>query len=108
MNTTASFPPVDDIILRISQVEWRKHWRNFVLIVATVCAICVAVSAYIARHLRFWYQSGGKNDLLLFTLKLRKICGVCYTWALNVVYPEIIELYQDAVTVAKVAQGHLR
>lgn len=104
---TPSFPPVDDFIARISQVEWRKQWRHFILIVATICAICVAVVSYIARHLRVWYHSGGKNDCVLFTRKLRKILRLCYHWVVNFIIPEIIKFCDTCVTVWKVAQGGL-
>ena len=108
MNTTASFPPVDDFIARLSQVEWRKLWNNSVLIVATICAVCVALGSYFGGRLRSWYESGGKDDCVLFALKCRTIARVCYHWIADCFIPQVIELYQDAVTVAKVAQGHLR
>jgi formyltetrahydrofolate synthetase len=58
---TQSFPPADAFLEQVSQIEYKKHLQQFVMFIATVVAVVVAVSQFIYTKAAQWYQSGGKE-----------------------------------------------
>ena len=64
--TTASFPPVDDALKFLEDVNYKKLFTQIVIVVATVCAIIVGVIKYAMFMIRYWYEDGGKQKLVNF------------------------------------------
>jgi hypothetical protein len=63
-----SFPPADAIISIIRQTDWRKVAHRLIMLMATVCAIAVALSLFTYRHARrFWVEHGDEITLQALT-----------------------------------------
>lgn len=64
--TTVSFPPVDDALEFLDNVNYKKLFLQVVTFVATVCAIVVGVVKYATFMIQYWYADGGKQNLVNF------------------------------------------
>jgi len=61
---SANFPPVDDAIKFLSNVDYKKLISQVVTFIATVCAIVVGVVSYISFSVQYWYEDGGKQKIV--------------------------------------------
>jgi hypothetical protein len=49
---TASFPPVDDLIINLSKIEYKKHFNTYMDLVVNVCAFVAVISTLIWEKLQ--------------------------------------------------------
>ena len=59
-----SFPPADDLISVISEIDYNKLIRQFVMLTATVAAIIVGTTVWFYNRARQWYNNGGKEQII--------------------------------------------
>ena len=90
-----SFPPADDLISKLSEVDYQKHLRNFINVVI-ICVACVAavVSAVVQRSAR-WYRNGGEIRLRKAYQTGVKCVQDCYLWVRCILYPEVLNFIEE-------------
>jgi hypothetical protein len=59
-----SFPPADDLISVISEIDYNKLIRQFVMLTATAVAIIVGTTVWFYNRVRQWYNNGGKEQVI--------------------------------------------
>lgn len=59
-----SFPPADDLISVVSEIDYNKLFNQFVMLTATALAIIVGTTVWFYNRVRQWYQAGGKEQVL--------------------------------------------
>ena len=59
-----SFPPADDLISVVSEIDYNKLFNQFVMLTATALAIIVGTTVWFYNRARQWYQAGGKEQVL--------------------------------------------
>ena len=59
-----SFPPADDLISVVSEIDYNKLFNQFVILTATALAIIVGTTVWFYNRARQWYQAGGKEQVL--------------------------------------------
>lgn len=107
--STPSFPPADDLLAYLKQVDYQKHLRNFInVVIICVCYLAAVVSAVVQRSAR-WYRNGGKIRIRKAYQTGVKLLQDCYLWVRCVLYPEMLifadevkqtyRAWQDLVTV---------
>ena len=52
MNLTKSFPPADDLLVQLQEVDYKKLLNDYMDVVVTVCAIVAAVCVVIWERLQ--------------------------------------------------------
>jgi hypothetical protein len=93
--TTTSFPPVDDLISKLAEVDYHKHIRNFINVVIIVAATVAAVATVLVQRIAQWYQQGGKDDLRQAYEKVANVCSICYLWVRCEGYPGMMQFFQE-------------
>lgn len=63
MELTKSFPPIDDLIDFLAGINYRKHFDQLIIFIATAIAAIVAVSKFIYNRISQWYLNGGKEQI---------------------------------------------
>jgi len=62
MNATSTykaFPPVDDFVAFVASVDWKKVYNNFIIITATIAAVCVVLATRLLNAIvTFWEVNG--------------------------------------------------
>jgi hypothetical protein len=66
MNSTIGFPPADDLMDYLTEVDYNKLFNQFVTFCATVAAIVVGVVSYVSFSIEYWYGNGGRENLINF------------------------------------------
>ena len=89
-----SFPPADAFLEQVSQIEYKKHAQQFLMFIATVVAVVVAVSQFVYTKAAQWYRSGGKEQLLNVYQQSLKFSVRVYTWTLQEFVPMMQKMYQ--------------
>ena len=92
MKMTKSFPPADDLIAYLKQVDYVKHYNNFMDAVVVFC-VYVAVIATVIRNK--WQENDCTERLQLFALKVADYVKIAYAWIVNVFIPECKSFYSD-------------
>lgn len=93
--TTASFPPVDDLINNLSQIEYKKHFHNLIDVFIIVTATVAAVVSFIYTKTTQWYQEGGKDLIREKYQKIKDFLVICYLWIRCEGYPELMKFVDD-------------
>jgi hypothetical protein len=71
---TPSFPPIDCLLGYFSKVDYKKVAHRTLMVVATVCAIIMAISAFTYRKSRaFWEEHGDEIMVQLKTFTEKAI-----------------------------------
>jgi hypothetical protein len=91
---TQSFPPADAFLEQVFQIEYKKHLQQFVIFIATVVAVVVAVSQFVYTKAAQWYRNGGKEQLLHVYQQSLKFSVQVYTWTLQEFVPMMQKMYQ--------------
>lgn len=90
---TASFPPVDDLIINLSKIEYKKHLNQLIHVAAFIAAVCVGIVSFIWKNLAQWYKEGGKDDLQKAYNNAQQICSICILWIRVEGYPFAVKSY---------------
>jgi len=93
--TTTSFPPVDDLISKLSEIDYHKHLRNVTNAAIITAAIVAAVATVMVQRIAQWYHEGGKDRIQETYTKVKNFCGICYLWVRCEGYPELLKLRDD-------------
>lgn len=88
MKLTKSFPPVDALL----EIDYRKHYNNFMDFVVIVCATVAAIATVLYNH---WQKHSCTERLQLFVINVIEGAKTFYDWTQNVFVPECISLYHD-------------
>lgn len=92
MQLTQSFPPADAAVEYLKNVDYKKHWNNFV----TLILFIVAVSYVLAQKICQWWQNGGSESTIQLLHKTQNFLQVCYTWIVTKAFPWVKETYKKA------------
>lgn len=92
---TYSFPPLDDLIHILSQIEYKKHFQTFINACIFAAAFIVAIVTIIVQRCTQWYANGGKNDLQKVYKNVQQICSICILWVRIEGYPFAVKFYQN-------------
>lgn len=90
-----AFPPVDDLIDTLSQIEYKKHLRNFINVSIIIVAFVAAVTTALVQRFARWYQQGGKEYLWETYQKVKDVCIHCYLWVRCEGYPGMMQFIQE-------------
>ncbi len=96
MELTKSFPPADALIETLQEIDYRKHYNNFMDVVVTVCAFIAAVATVIRDK---WQQYDCTERLQLFVLRVIELAKTFYAWVMNVFVPNVKPFYDDCRSV---------
>ena len=99
MNLTKSFPPTDDLIAYLAEIDYKKHLNNFMDVVVTVCAIVAAIATVIAQK---WQQYDCTERLQLFVLRSIELAKTFYAWVTTVFVPFVKSFYDDCRSIYNV------
>lgn len=96
MELTKSFPPADDLLNQLREIDYRKHYNQFMDAVVVACAFVAAVATVIRDN---WVKYDCTERLQLFVLRVIELAKSFYAWVMNVFVPECKSLYQDVLKV---------
>lgn len=103
---TQSFPPADDLISKLQEIDYKKHLNKFMDRVEIFCIFMVAIAIIIRDK---WVQHHCTERLQIFAIQVIEGLKVFYAWMQNVFIPECKSFYDDCrsfynlVTVVKVS-----
>ena len=93
--STPSFPPADDFLAYLKQVDYQKHFRNFInVVIICVCYLAAVVSTVVQRSAR-WYRNGGEIRIRKADQTCVKLVQDLYLWVRCVFYPEVLILWSE-------------
>jgi hypothetical protein len=92
---TPSFPPIDDLISKLSEIDYHKHTRNFINVCIILAAYVAAIVSIICTRVAQWYQQGGKDDLRKAYINGKDFAVDCYIWVACEGYPQVVKFAQD-------------
>lgn len=92
---TPSFPPIDDLISKLSEIDYHKHFRNFINVCIILAATFAAVVSAVVQRIARWYRNGGKEYLWQAYQTSKNICVDCYIWVRCEGYPELLKFIQE-------------
>lgn len=93
--TTASFPPIDDLISKLYEIDYQKHLRNFINAAIVFAAIVAAVATVLVQRISQWYKKGGKDYIQETYTKIKNFFDICYIWIRCEGYPELVKFCDD-------------
>ena len=96
MQLTKSFPPTDDLFAYLQQIDYKKHYNNFMDAVVVFCAFVAAVATVIRDK---WQQYDCTERLQLFVLRVIELAKTFYAWVMNVFVPNVKSFYDDCRSV---------
>lgn len=96
MEFTKSFPPADDLFTQLREIDYRKHYNQFMDAVVVACAVIAAIATVIRDN---WVKYDCTERLQLFVLRVIELSKTFYAWVKNVFVPECKNLYQDVLKV---------
>jgi len=93
--STASFPPVDDLISVLSKIEYKKHFYNLINVCIVFVAVSVAIVSFICTKTAQWYKNGGKDLIQKTYAQVKDLCIICYLWIRCEGYPKLVRFSDD-------------
>lgn len=63
MSNTIGFPPADNLLDVIREVNYSKLIKQFVFIAATILGYISGAAVWINNRARHWYHNGGKEQI---------------------------------------------
>lgn len=103
-NMTYSFPPVDDTLVLLRKVDWRRVAYNIVMTLVTITAVIIAVVQWSIKTCRQWQADHGEEFALSFTHYCGKLVNAIDTVALEY----IADVPEPVATPAKVPRTRTR
>ena len=92
MELTKSFPPADAFVEMMLEVDYKKHFNNFMDGVENLCIIIAAIATVVAQK---WQEHNMTERTQLFVLNVIAGAKTFYAWVKNVFVPECKEFYAD-------------
>lgn len=92
MELTQSFPPVDAFLIKVQEIDYKKHLNSFMDAVVIACAFIAAIATVIRDK---WVQHDCTERLQLFVLRVIELAKTFYTWLINVFIPGVKEFAKD-------------
>lgn len=92
MELTQSFPPVDAFIVKVQEIDYKKHLNSFMDAVVIACAFIAAIATVIRDK---WVQNDCTERLQLFVLRVIELAKTFYAWVMNVFIPGVKEFAND-------------
>ena len=106
-NMTYSFPPVDDTLVLLRKVDWRRVAYNIVITLVTITAVIIAVVQWSIKTCRQWQADHGKEFALSFTHYCGKLVNAIDTVAnWNLEY--VTDVPEPVATPAKVPRTRIK
>jgi hypothetical protein len=107
INMTYSFPPVDDTLVLLRKVDWRRVAYNIVMTLVTITAVIIAVVQWSIKTYRQWQTDHGKEFTMSFTQYCGKLINAIDTIAnWNLEY--VADVPEPVATPAKVPRARTR
>ena len=105
-NMAYSFPPVDDALVQLRKVDWRRVAYNIAMTLVTITAVIIAVVQWSIKTCRQWQADHGEEFALSFTHYCGKLINVIDTIAnWNLEY--VADVPEPVATPAKVLRTYI-
>jgi hypothetical protein len=85
MELTKSFPPADDLLTKLQEIDYRKHFHNFMNAVEVFCLYVAAIAVVLYTK---WQENDCTERLQLAFIRFINFCKVAYNWLREVAIPE--------------------
>ena len=85
-----SFPPADDLLSYLSEVDYQKLWNR----ILTVILFTGALIYVIYTRLSVWYQNGGKESIEKRYNQSRELFSLFILWLCDDAIPAIRSFYK--------------
>lgn len=92
MELTKAFPPADDFLSILQEIDYRKHYNNFIDAVQVFCIYVAAIAIVLYTK---WQENDCSERIQLFFIRLINACKAFYTWMKNVGIPEAKAMRDD-------------
>lgn len=92
MELTKSFPPADDLISYLLEIDYHKHFHTFLNAVKTSCIFIAALYTVLRNK---WVENDCTERLQVLILNVIAAGKSFRIWCENVLIPESQSLYQD-------------
>ena len=92
LDFTSAFPPAQKLTQKLMQIDYRKHYHNFMDAVVIVCAWIAAVATILRDN---WVKYDCTERVQLFTLNVIEKSKKFYAWVQTVLIPAVVAFYDD-------------
>ena len=104
MTNSYSFPPVDDTLVLLCKVNWRRVAYNIAMTLVTITAVIIAVVQWSIKTCYQWQTDHGKEFVLSFT----QYCGKFINAIDTIANLEYVADVSPVDTLAKVSRIRTR
>ena len=87
-----SFPPIDHLIRFLKQIDYKKHYNQFMDGVVVFCAI-IAVVYTVSRAK--WVEYDCSTRLQIAAVTIKETAIKVYTWVREVLIPFVVDCYKE-------------
>lgn len=85
MELAKAFPPADDLLTKLQEIDYRKHYNNFMDAVEVFCLYVAAIAVILYTK---WQENDCTERLQLALIRFINFCKVAYSWLRDVAIPE--------------------
>jgi len=92
LDVTSAFPPVEGLCKFLMEIDYRKHYNQFMDFIVTVCAVVAAVYVVLSEK---WEEHNMTERLQIVALNVKEYSIKGYQWTKNVGLPNVIDFINE-------------
>jgi hypothetical protein len=96
LDFTAAFPPAQKLTETLMEIDYKKHFHQFMDAVVIACAFVAAIATVIRDN---WVKYDCTERLQLFVLRCVELAKTFYAWVMTVFVPFVKSFYDDCRSV---------